>query len=279
MDNLINEEIISQIPDYELIQDIQSVQINILQEIINICNRHSIKFILVWGTLLGAVRHKGFIPWDDDLDIAMKRDDYERFKQAALQELPEHLFFQDYITDEGFHGLIAKVRDSRTCIVENGYRNVKNMNHGIFVDIFVGDYYEDCFSSKIKRNIIKLLRYMVGFKVVPCNKLYRFASHFFIKKQSFDLLHKILQTLDPHGKKKFYLIDNQIAIPADNFDDTIEAPYEGLTVNIPRNYHKYLSEKYGDYMQLPPVSDRKGRHMTELTSTTQSYKELLNIQK
>lgn len=111
-----------------------NVELNILKEVKRICEKHNIKYFAEGGTLLGAARHGGFIPWDDDIDVAMLRDDYNKFIEIAQSELPEHLFIQNSKTDIR-PNLFTKIRDSRTTWIPKG-NDLKLKNYGIFIDIF-----------------------------------------------------------------------------------------------------------------------------------------------
>ena len=138
--------------DKEILRRLQLTQLDIAKEIKRVCEKNDIKYWLESGTLLGAVRHKGFIPWDDDLDIAMRRDDYERFKKIAPRDLSSEYFFQSWETDENFGLPFAKVRKRKTIYKEIKAKNSK-ANNGIFVDIFPYDIVsgED---DKLVKNLI-----------------------------------------------------------------------------------------------------------------------------
>ena len=113
----------------------QQKQFEILCEVDRLCRKHRIKYYLSSGTLLGAVRHNGFIPWNDDMDIEMLRDDYEKFKQIALKEMDKKYFWQDVYTDKNFGFPFTKIRINNTRYIEE--IAVKNRAHnGIFIDVF-----------------------------------------------------------------------------------------------------------------------------------------------
>lgn len=112
---------------------------SILRKIHKLCVLHGIKYYIVGGTLLGAVRHGGFIPWDDDIDIAMYRDDFKRFKEVCMTELGEDFFLQDIYTDPGYNQMMPKVRKNGTILNSPMTVNLK-MHKGLFVDIFMLDY-------------------------------------------------------------------------------------------------------------------------------------------
>lgn len=121
-----------------LIKQVQAIELEILLEVDRICRKHRISYFLDSGTALGAVRHKGFIPWDDDIDIGMLRDDYERFLSVAQEEMGQDYFLQTYRTD-GTPIMFAKVRKTGTTFVEFRLRKFP-INHGLFIDIFPYDY-------------------------------------------------------------------------------------------------------------------------------------------
>ena len=107
------------------VKDVQAAASKILKERVEVFEKHNLRYVVCFGSLLGAIRHKGFIPWDDDLDIVMPREDFEKFRAMAADVLPEHLFFQDYTTDGEYPARTAKVRDNNTTMIENGYRKKK----------------------------------------------------------------------------------------------------------------------------------------------------------
>lgn len=115
---------------------VQLKQLDILKEIDALCQRHHIDYWLDGGTILGAVRHGGFIPWDDDIDIAMRLDDLPRFVEVAKQELPEHLYIQTPDTDRNVRLPIFKVRDKNSFLVENADDFTRPYGKGLYVDIF-----------------------------------------------------------------------------------------------------------------------------------------------
>ena len=119
--------------DAETLRKAQLKMVDILVAIDDICKKHDIEYFLAYGTLLGAVRHKGFIPWDDDCDICMMRADYEKFVQIAKRELPKNLFLQNSDTDPNFPRTMTKVRMKNTKLVEfDESENEKNNCHNVY---------------------------------------------------------------------------------------------------------------------------------------------------
>ena len=115
--------------------ELQKIEFDILKECIKIIEKHNLQYFLVCGSALGAVKYQGFIPWDDDIDLALPREDYNRFLEYAVKELPEHLFLQNYKTDKYFPLFGSKVRNKNTTYIECPHQKIK-MNQGVFIDVF-----------------------------------------------------------------------------------------------------------------------------------------------
>ena len=115
--------------------ELQQIDSDLLKEYIDFCEKHNLTYFLMAGTLLGAIRHKGFIPWDDDIDVAMPREDYDRFCELAAKEFTGDIFFQSYKTDKHFPYVFSKLRNTNTTFIEAVYKHV-DMNHGVYIDIF-----------------------------------------------------------------------------------------------------------------------------------------------
>lgn len=121
------------------LKEIQDCELNILKEFIKVCDRHNIPYYLCGGTFLGAVRHRGFIPWDDDVDIYIKYSDIRKLKKYCQKELPDNLFWQDYKTDRGFPLLNIRIRNTDTFMVSNrssdDAEKAKKIQQGIWIDL------------------------------------------------------------------------------------------------------------------------------------------------
>ena len=124
---------------HEMLREAQLKMLSILEAIDKVCKAHDIGYWIEGGTLLGAMRHGGFIPWDDDVDISMLRCDYERFIEVAAKELPRHLFLQTRKSDPSFHHRECKVRDLNSFIADGGDDTGADYQKGLFVDIFPYD--------------------------------------------------------------------------------------------------------------------------------------------
>lgn len=117
--------------------ELQQKERDLLKIFIDFCDKNKLTYFLVGGTLLGAIRHKGFIPWDDDIDVAMPREDYDKFIVLASKHFTKDkdVFFQNYRTDKYYPYVFSKLRDSNTTFIEKIYKHV-DMNHGVYIDIF-----------------------------------------------------------------------------------------------------------------------------------------------
>lgn len=270
-----------------LTRRVQLVELEILKEVTAICEKHNIRYYLYGGTLLGAVRHKGFIPWDDDIDIAMLREDYQRFLEIAQDELPKHLFLQHYTTDPGYFFMYIKVRDSNTTFLEPEFAHVK-MNHGIFIDIFPLDRMPDSeWLQKAEIGVLRLLsrlyvrkRYHYGpkkgllqrlkilaYSMIPLSdmKIVRLFEWITKKMEGCDGRYLGDLMMCPRSRRVYRKIW---------FQETRRFEYEGRLYDGPEGADPYLKHYYGDYMQLPPEEKRKPSH-NEMCDPDKSYRELL----
>ncbi|WP_261903441.1 LicD family protein [Vibrio fortis] len=244
-------------------RELQLHQIKILKQVIQLFEDENLTYFAIGGTALGAVRHKGFIPWDDDIDIGMPRKDYDKF--LTLQDkLPDNLFIQNYHTEKEYSLYITKVRDKNTLFVEERMSDF-NINHGIFIDVFPWDeVLEDATTQKKcidhsarkfrrclitrerKKNLAKLIKtffykFMYGFKS---------SNH---QYQAIDSAHRM------YNGRKTGILGNAPFKDAIHIDDLYPLqylPFEDMKVACPKNIEKYLKNKYGDYMKIPEEKDR-----------------------
>ena len=255
----------------EVVRKTQLIMLDILKAVHDICEENNIRYWLSSGTLLGCIRYQGFIPWDDDLDIAMPRKDYEKFLEIAQDLLPKNLFLQTKLTDPAYPLNFAKIRRLGTKLVEIGEKENEDYFQGIFIDIFPCDNYPNewfvkwmhwsvSFRNKRKRykkGSLKRLLYMLYanvFMAVPVfisvqTRKY-FSRHwrkYFYDKEDYPYLT--------------YGIDCTRLYPTrkdDIFPLKKSMPFENEYFYIPGNYERYLVGFYGsDYMEPPPVELRK----------------------
>jgi len=242
--------------------ELRRMQLRILEimvEIDKLCRKHDIKYWLDGGTLLGAVRHGGFIPWDDDLDICMMQEDYLKFIEIAPKELPEHLLLQLPELDPSYKVEICKVRDKNSFFVTQHEDFTKGYAKGLYVDIFNVMPY-----PKVSREVLKPLMKWMGkthffFKVKQDVTLKNFVATI-----TFPILNVCLQAiwavlcLKPKiklGKNKFYNTYGTYYEPDDIFPIT-DIEFEGKKLMGPKNPDGVLSAIFGNYMQIPPKEKR-----------------------
>ncbi len=239
----------------------QLKQVAILEEIDRICRKHEIKYWLDGGTLLGAVRHGGFIPWDDDIDIAMPLADMQRFIEIAPSELRPGLVLQTP-SNSGCKQPITKIRDLNSFYVEFSDDFQDNYPKGLFVDIFPFIDYPNASKSLIKR-IAKGIS--TSYSILHSRHYYSLRSftEFFYFGAKYVALQCAWRILNVTGKKGTYLsnilINNGYGIMhrKDSIFPLKEFIFEGKTFQAPANPDAYLKDLYKNYMALPPEENRK----------------------
>jgi len=253
--------------DNKTLKKLQKVQIEILDEIDRICKKNDIEYFLVGGTLLGAIRHKGFIPWDDDLDIGMVRKDYEKFIDVCFKDLDSKYFLDCSLTTKDSHLSFAKVRKNNTTFDEEAISKL-DVHKGIYVDIFPLDRE----SSNLKKCFIKgfFVRNLIE-TVFYKKKIYNIDNcrhPFFVKifkHLSYENIYKLEKGIATsyRGKNKTHLVSyyGAYSIRKEFFDYNMFFPlkmveFHGKMYPSPNDSDKYLTSLYGDYMTLPPVEKR-----------------------
>lgn len=267
---------------------IQNIELNMLITIDSICKTNGINYFIVGGTLLGAVRHKGFIPWDDDIDIGMLREDYDKFIRSAQSFLPSHLFLQTMYTDSNAPYNFAKIRNSDTTFIETSTKDLM-INHGIYIDIFPFDYYpENRFISWKNNKKITIINHKINTafysdtntKYTIVGKIANIVSSICYKdvKQALIARDQVFRSV-PNSK----LITNYCGawgnreiVPAKWLSQYIDLEFEGHYFKAPIEYDKYLRNIYGNYMELPPLEKRVGHHYAEVIDTEKPYTFYIN---
>jgi len=254
---------------------VQLTELELLCEVDRICRKFGINYRIVAGTLLGAVRHSGFIPWDDDADVAFLREEYEEFRSACETELDNSRFyFQDHRNTPGYRWGYGKLRRKGTEFVRLNQETMP-YEQGIFIDIFPYDnvpdniilrqfhsvkcfLYRKAFWSPVGKTISKgleRLAYML-LSEIPAHRLYKSFDRFIENSNKREcewvrILTYPTPTKD-HGYKRKW---------ADSISDFT---FEGVQLRGVAEYDEYLSFKYGDYMTLPPENERKTHPISKL---------------
>lgn len=260
--------------DYENLdlKEAQTIMTEILKAVHDLCEKHGINYFLDAGTLLGAVRHKGFIPWDDDIDIGMLREDYNKFLKIAEKELPKHLFLQTFETDEYYdvYPTPCKVRYNNTIFLEEGAKENHKMHNGIFIDIFPYDSLpKSKFVYKVQRalsyNILKSYKRIrdipekLSFKNKITFTFYRLVIKMFPNKRRLKFFNHLVKWNDQNSEYMGYGLDtywSQYIYKKSDYFDLAKLDFEEYKFYGPKNYHAILTQLYGDYMTLPKEEDR-----------------------
>ena len=247
------------------LSELKRIQIEILDSIVHFCEENNLRYYLAYGTLLGAVRHQGYIPWDDDIDIHMPRPDYEWFIANYKNNIYSII---DNSLDAAYTLPFAKVHDTRTLFHETLY--LKN-TYGIFIDIFPLDSIKDVQQAKVAvkwRRLLNAKRAILGkgrgfFKNVAMLATKIFLLPFSMKDIILKI-HKISKRYDYGDTMYICSMYSQLAykeiFPKEIFDGFVMLPFEGKMYRAPKGYEEYLRTNYNDYMQLPPKEKQKSTH-------------------
>ncbi len=264
-----------QISEEELRQ-IQEIQVELITELDRICKKCGIHYNMVGGTMLGAIRHKGHIPWDDDADIGFLRSEYEKFRKACRTELDQTRFYmQDFRDTKGFRWGYGKLRRKDTEFLRLGQEKMP-YEQGIFIDLMPFDSVPD---NRIIRKIHFFMCFLfrkvfwseIG-KDQDENGIYRFLYRMlnlipekWIKKRyvgfikrNHDKESELVRILTFPTPKKCYGYDRRW------YKELAEYPFNRLTLPGARDYDGYLKVKYGNYMELPPEEKRKVHPISKL---------------
>lgn len=246
-----------------------ATELLMLERLDEVCRKHDITYWAFYGTLLGAVRHQGFIPWDDDIDLVMFRDDYERFQAIGPKEFREPYFFQCPYTDRRIWP-ISKIRDSRTTGIQ--FQGLRDMHQGIFIDIFPLDSVPDEINHQFSETfeIEKLLWKMVK---DPVRTLMELKQELMDGKRTVQAIQCFLDISKEDVRNKFRIFEDFCAghfgetdnlnhimyeifqadyksVRKEWFRETIFLPFENTCIPAPIDYDKILTQCYGDYHQM-----------------------------
>jgi lipopolysaccharide cholinephosphotransferase len=265
-----------------------AIGIDLLLQVDRICKKYGFQYYLMYGSLLGAIRHKGFIPWDDDIDIAMPRKDYEEFLKVAAADLDAPYFLQTPETDCGYYYSFAKLRNSNTTGMIPWFR-YSDFNMGFALDIFPVDVcklegVEDRFHIIKKMNIdnstymrmknpdlseadkLRVSQYRGGDPLVRYHEIQRIAMQFEEERDEVSQRIVAVATVYDYQKQIF---------DASDVENVLYVSFEGFKFPIPVGYDKILKTLYGDYMAFPPVEKRGTWHRDKIIDPDKSYREYL----
>lgn len=244
--------------DKEELKKAKKIMIDILLELDRVCKKENIKYWITDGTLLGAIRHKGFIPWDDDIDVCMLSKDYEKFLKVAKENLNTNIFLDNKKTDKYTYLNYSRLRDRNSTFIQKLHSYTELFHQGIFIDIFIMDSFE----KKIKP-LYKILYIIKEIKIWEGKNRFYFLKLILIKFKITKLISKFLSyfLIQENIEKKDFLIGyrylwKQIYESQDIFP-LKEIEFEGYKFPCPNNPDAILKELYGNtYMELPPEDQR-----------------------
>lgn len=265
--------------------ELQSCLFSILRAFDSVCKTLEIPYFLVCGSALGAVKYQGFIPWDDDLDVAMYRADYERFLRQAPALLPEHLFLQSAASDPAFPQIYAKLRDSRTTFVEHSVRHLK-MHHGVFLDVFPLDGYPQ--SPAKQRRLERGKRLCSAILLAPLDVPRSRRARLFAavlralgaSRATARTVRRYTKLISAYPPEEGALLCNHgnwqgvlEYSPREHYGAGHRAVFEGMEVLVPEDYDAYLSRKYGDWRAELPAEEQVSHHACAACDLTRPYTE------
>lgn len=266
--------------EFDLLK-LRAVQFEILKQIIKVCDKYALSYFAAYGTLLGAVRHKGFIPWDDDIDIMMPRPDYDKFCEIVKEELSYPYFLLTSANEYKYSQKIGKMQNLATTCIQKWNRNI-DMKKGIYVDIYPLDGCENTLIGKWRYDFYRRLHkyyclypeMTVGEKIKFC--LWKITALMLYGKCPRKFLHDKLTQLVPFEEAEFVANDPRDDIfPKEAFAEAILADFEDTKIKIPVGYDLVLKKCYGDYMKLPPKEEQTYHHDFVIIDTEKSYTEYL----
>lgn len=268
--------------DEDILSKIKKTEKEILNKFISICAKHNLKYFVVFGTLLGTIRHAGFIPWDDDIDVGMLREDYEKFLKVAQKECGQNFFLQTVETDSKYHLYFAKLRKTDTIFIEDSLQKADSTS-GFYIDIFPFDMIPDndtLMKKQVKKAVFlgmllsinrvrepQIGRYAKG-KEILLKSIWALVHGGMkvlgIKGISIDRLLKDVSTKNngrDYGRYITFAAEaEKWIILKEELEDLVEMPFEDIFVKVPKGYHSILRRCYGNYLELPP-KEKRVNHM------------------
>ena len=260
------------------LRQLQLIQLDLLLALDKVCSKHGIRYMMDGGTMLGAVRHKGFIPWDDDIDVAMLREDYERLKSLKDEFDPSFCFFQDHTTDPEYRWGYGKLRRTGTSYVRVGQEHLKQRD-GVFIDIFpFDDIPRSVFFQVLQDRYLFCLRKILwsevgrkcekGFlriwysllSVIPAKWVFRRIDKIAARSRNSRpnrvriLMFPAFGSFGERGRLPIsvrYGLEKSVMLKTEEFE------FEGKRLFGYADFHTRLNMEYGDYMKLPPEEKRR----------------------
>jgi lipopolysaccharide cholinephosphotransferase len=268
-------------------KQVWAIQMDLLSRLIDVCRQNNIKMWVGGGTLLGAVRHHGYIPWDDDVDVMMLREEYDKLMAVGKDAFEQPYFFQNAYTDSGYSLGHAQLRNSQTAAIRPA-DSFKPYNQGIFIDIFPLDAVPEDLSLRVStiKESNRIRRFL---KARDTNILYsgrltligrKLKARSAVKKHGWSNIYRKSEDLlrrvsidDCRYVAVRSFTDDKFLFDKHIFDETVWIDFEYIKVPVPKKYHEFLTVQYGsDYMTPRHDSTNHGELVFD---TSRSYKEVL----
>jgi lipopolysaccharide cholinephosphotransferase len=273
----------------EKIEQVWNVEQEILDVIHYVCTEHGLRYSLAYGTLIGAVRHGGFIPWDDDIDLVMPREDYEKLLSIWNDAAPKGYILQNIRTNPDYTNSFTKIRKDHTTFLQNEAERSKEYHKGIFVDIFPGDRVAPGKISRMLQyiacavNLLYTRGYSSGSKgIIGMVERILLAMPEEIRPGVRSASEKFIARWNGREELQWFFPSTIAAAgnyhAAEMFREMKQIQYCGKQYCCIADLHGFLKVEYGDYMQLPPEEERVWKHCPIIIDFERNYEEL-NIQK
>lgn len=253
---------------------IWNIETDLVIKFLDVCKKYNLKTFAFAGTLLGAVRHKGFIPWDDDVDFAMLRPDYDKLLTVAEKEFSSPYFFQTCMNDREFFFGYARLRNSETTgLITTNVSS--NYNNGIYIDIFVLDGLttnERALNRQLlRRNVVFSFAYHYNCSLLRDKNIFQKTYHFLVRfiarikpyEYWVEKYNEILQTYNDDATRFATMTDTKkeikkYCVETEDLEEIVDMQFETIMIPAPKRYHRMLQNMYGDYM-VPPPKEQRGK--------------------
>lgn len=270
-----------------------AIQMDLMVKLFDVCKKHNLRVWAAGGTLLGAVRHKGFIPWDDDCDVFLPREDYDKLLRLPPEEFPHPYFLQSEVSEKNLFTPYARIRNSNTYVNEHNMRHPEklNWNNGIFVDIFPLDGVGNNLTKlKLQNKLVKLGWILVHAYVLDANPRWIARLAHKILHWPFVPFNSVMAIKAIHSISRITRYDDTSRIglimcptydlmrnifSKKDYEETVWLPFETIQIPAPKGWRNVLTTVFGDYMQFPPLDKRGNWHALEFDADT-PYKEYQN---
>lgn len=303
--NRINEKTTIQFPDAFFKEEVRcgftvtshrkkvwAIELDLLNQLLKVCDKHDIKVCAFSGTLLGAVRHEGFIPWDDDLDMCLTRPEYEKLLAVAPYEFKGQYFLQNAFSDRHYFCGYSRLRNSLTTGIITGQASLE-YNNGIYIDVYVLDgLIDDAELLAIQLKKRKWSEYLAGLYCKGyqstnsvkklCRKIMRSTYCKIVPyERAIKRYDSILSQYTPHTNKLALMTHADFEIKKywiykEDLENLMKVPFEGIQIPIPGNYDRTLKNMYGNYRDFPPVESRGEWHTNMIEfDPDESYVDVL----